>query len=130
MHCDLAELRGYHYHTGVVFSALVPGQGDAIAWGGRYDNIAAAFDNPRPATGFSTDLKKLLSITTLAPGKTNAIMAPYDATDDTLQKEIKSLRASGECVIALLPNQESTAIDMSCDRVLIKLKGSWTVSKA
>ncbi|MFV1982925.1 MAG: ATP phosphoribosyltransferase regulatory subunit [Thiohalomonadales bacterium] len=130
VHCDLAELRGYHYHTGVVFSALVAGQGDAIAWGGRYDNIAAAFNNPRPATGFSTDLKKLFSITTLSQNTINGILAPHDITDNALQKEIKSLRSAGECVITLLPNQKSTAIDMACDRVLVKQKGSWKVTKA
>ncbi len=130
VHCDLAELRGYHYHTGVVFSALVAGQGDAIAWGGRYDNIAAAFNNPRPATGFSTDLKKLLSIAKLSPNTINGILAPYDITDTTLQKEIKSLRSAGECVITLLPNQKSTANDLLCDRVLVKQKGSWQITKA
>lgn len=25
IHIDLAELRGYHYHTGVLFAAYVPG---------------------------------------------------------------------------------------------------------
>ncbi len=133
VHCDLAELRGYHYHTGVVFSALVPGQGDAIAWGGRYDNIAAAFDNPRPATGFSTDLKKLLSITKSSPNTTSAksnILAPYDVFDAELQMDIKTLRSAGECVIVLLPNQKSTAKELNCDRILVKQNGGWTVAKA
>ncbi|VAW98775.1 ATP phosphoribosyltransferase regulatory subunit [hydrothermal vent metagenome] len=129
LHCDLAELRGYHYHTGVVFSTLVAGQGDAIAWGGRYDNIAAAFDNPRPATGFSTDLKKLMSIQNKKVNTKNNIMAPYDISDKSLQKEIKSLRLVGECVITQLPNQKTTAIDMGCDRVLEKQKDAWIVSK-
>jgi ATP phosphoribosyltransferase regulatory subunit len=130
IHCDLAELRGYHYHTGVVFSALTAGQGDAIAWGGRYDDIAAAFNNPRPATGFSTDLKKLLSISSLAASNSSAIMAPYDINDELLQKEIKTLRSAGECVLTLLPKQKSTASDMGCDRVLKKQKDVWVVTKA
>ncbi|MFV2060551.1 MAG: ATP phosphoribosyltransferase regulatory subunit [Gammaproteobacteria bacterium] len=130
IHCDLAELRGYHYHTGVVFSALAAGQGDAVAWGGRYDNIAAAFDNPRPATGFSTDLKKLLAISSLAASATKSIMAPYDINDEQLQNEIKALRASGECVITLLPMQKGNANDMGCDRALTKQKDAWVVSKA
>lgn len=53
---DLGELRGYHYHTGVVFAVFVPGVGQAIAQGGRYDDIGADFGRARPATGFSTDL--------------------------------------------------------------------------
>ncbi len=130
LHCDLAELRGYHYHTGVVFSVLVAGQGDAIAWGGRYDNIAAAYDNPRPATGFSTDLKKLMSIQNIATTVKNGIMAPHDFNDALLQKEIKSLRLAGECVITLLPKQKTTPIEMGCDRVLQKQKDVWVISKA
>jgi len=39
VHCDLAELRGYHYHTGVMFAAFVPGMGQEVARGGRYDDI-------------------------------------------------------------------------------------------
>ncbi|MCK5263361.1 MAG: ATP phosphoribosyltransferase regulatory subunit, partial [Gammaproteobacteria bacterium] len=54
---DLAELHGYHYQTGVVFAAFVPGTGEAIARGGRYDDIGQIFGRARAATGFSTDLK-------------------------------------------------------------------------
>jgi len=133
LHCDFAELRGYHYHTGMVFSVLVPGQGDAIAWGGRYDNIAAAFNNPRPATGFSTDLKKLLSITTTTPDISSAIMAPYDVSDEQLQKQISLLRSKGERVIMQLPyaksNLRSAANELNCDRELKKQKDSWVVVK-
>ncbi|MBI3067416.1 MAG: ATP phosphoribosyltransferase regulatory subunit, partial [Betaproteobacteria bacterium] len=56
---DLAELRGYHYHSGVVFSAYAPGWPDALALGGRYDEVGKAFGRPRPATGFSMDLREL-----------------------------------------------------------------------
>ncbi|MEK9712929.1 MAG: ATP phosphoribosyltransferase regulatory subunit, partial [Thalassolituus sp.] len=57
--CDLTELRGYDYHTGLVFAAYVPGYGDAVAQGGRYDETGAVFGRARPATGFSADLKVL-----------------------------------------------------------------------
>ncbi|MBM4228483.1 MAG: ATP phosphoribosyltransferase regulatory subunit, partial [Gammaproteobacteria bacterium] len=53
VHVDLAELRGYHYHTGIMFGAYTPSLGRAIAWGGRYDNVGAWFGRARPATGFS-----------------------------------------------------------------------------
>src|SRR5690606_34579391 len=56
LYFDLGELRGYHYHTGVVFAVFVPGVGQSIAQGGRYDDIGADFGRARPATGFSTDL--------------------------------------------------------------------------
>jgi ATP phosphoribosyltransferase regulatory subunit len=56
---DLAELRGYHYHSGVVFDAYCEGVTGAIARGGRYDEVGRAFGRPRPATGFSINLRSL-----------------------------------------------------------------------
>ena len=58
---DLAELAGYGYHNGPVFTAYQPSQGSAIARGGRYDGIGGAFGRARPATGFDGSLKQLLS---------------------------------------------------------------------
>jgi len=58
---DLAELRGYHYHSGVVFDAYCDGVGGAVARGGRYDEVGKAFGRARPATGFSIDLRGLSS---------------------------------------------------------------------
>jgi ATP phosphoribosyltransferase regulatory subunit len=62
---DLAELRGYHYHSGVVFDAYCDGAGGAasfpVARGGRYDEVGKAFGRARPATGFSIDLRGLVS---------------------------------------------------------------------
>ena len=59
---DLAELRGYHYHTGLVFAAYVAGCGQALANGGRYNDVGAVFGRARPATGFATDLKALMTM--------------------------------------------------------------------
>ncbi|MEO8143643.1 MAG: ATP phosphoribosyltransferase regulatory subunit [Betaproteobacteria bacterium] len=63
---DLAELRGYHYHSGVVFDAYCDGgAGTAsvpIARGGRYDEVGKAFGRPRAATGFSIELRSLASV--------------------------------------------------------------------
>ena len=61
---DLAELRGYHYHSGVVFDAYCNGVTGAVARGGRYDEVGKAFGRPRPATGFSIELRSLASIKT------------------------------------------------------------------
>jgi ATP phosphoribosyltransferase regulatory subunit len=63
IHVDLAELRGYRYHTGMVFAAFVTGHGREIARGGRYDGVGHEFGAPRPATGFSADLNELLRLT-------------------------------------------------------------------
>jgi ATP phosphoribosyltransferase regulatory subunit len=56
---DLAELRGYHYHSGVVFDAYCKGVAGTIARGGRYDEVGKAFGRSRPATGFSINLRSL-----------------------------------------------------------------------
>ena len=56
---DLAELRGYGYHSGVVFAAYSGGRSHAIAQGGRYDEVGRVFGRARPATGFSLDLREL-----------------------------------------------------------------------
>ena len=58
---DLAELRGYHYHSGVVFDAYCNGVSGAVARGGRYDDVGRAFGRPRAATGFSIELRSLAS---------------------------------------------------------------------
>ena len=62
---DLAELRGYGYHSGVVFAAYAGGRSRAIALGGRYDEVGKVFGRARPATGFSLDLRELIEV---APG--------------------------------------------------------------
>ena len=73
---DFSELRGYHYHTGIVFTAYAPGHGQGIAFGGRYDDIGSAFGRARPATGFSTDIKILLGLSNLALESRMGIYAP------------------------------------------------------
>jgi ATP phosphoribosyltransferase regulatory subunit len=60
---DLAELRGYHYHSGVVFDAYCDGVEGPVARGGRYDEVGKAFGRPRAATGFSIELRDLASAT-------------------------------------------------------------------
>ncbi len=59
---DLAELRGYGYHSGMVFAAYSQGRNRAIALGGRYDEVGKVFGRARPATGFSLDLRELVEI--------------------------------------------------------------------
>ncbi len=128
LHFDLAELRGYHYHTGVVFSAYVAGEGQAIAQGGRYDDIGKVFGRARPATGFSTDLRKVLSLQAAAPAGDRGIFAPSSAgngDDAALQAAIASLRAAGERVIQALPGQPGGAAEMGCDRVLVLQGDAW-----
>jgi ATP phosphoribosyltransferase regulatory subunit len=54
---DFSDIRGYQYHSGLIFSAYSPDYSTAIAQGGRYDNIK----NDRPATGVSMDLRYIIN---------------------------------------------------------------------
>ncbi len=124
LYFDLSELRGYHYHTGLVFAALVPGWGQAVANGGRYDHVGEVFGRARPATGFSTDLKALITLSTATErNEVGAILAP---ADDALElwRAVQSLRAAGEQVIYALPQQAAPA---HCDRQLVLRDGQWCV---
>ena len=62
LHIDLADLTGYHYQNGAIFSVFTAGEPSAIGNGGRYDGIGKAFGRARPATGFSLDLRQLASV--------------------------------------------------------------------
>ena len=126
LHFDLAELRGYHYHTGLVFAAFVPGHGEAVAQGGRYDGIGEVYGHPRPATGFSTDLKTLVALGDAADDESmGGIFAPSEG--EGLEDEIWALRASGYRVVRELPGQSGGAAEVGCDRVLALVSGRWEV---
>jgi ATP phosphoribosyltransferase regulatory subunit len=126
LHFDLAELRGYHYQTGVVFAAFVPGHGQEIARGGRYDEIGRAFGGARPATGFSTDLETLIMLAPRQTDQEGAIFAP-NADDAALQAIIADLRCQGQRVCMELPGQSGTAQEMGCDRILVQSDGTWQI---
>ena len=123
---DLAELRGYHYHTGMVFAAFVPSIGREIARGGRYDNIGAVFGRARPATGFSADLKLLTSLSkkTGIQSQRALIFAPC-VDDAALNETIRALRADHQALIQQLPNQIGTAQDLRCTAILEFVNHQW-----
>ena len=123
---DLAELRGYRYYTGVVFSAFVAGQGQAIAQGGRYDGIGRAFGRARAATGFSTDLRRLLRLAPVDDAGAKGILAPHTGMPG-LDEMMTKLRAAGECVVARLPGDSLPASALGCDRELVEQGGQWIV---
>ena len=128
LYFDLGELRGYHYHTGVVFAAFVPAVGQAIAQGGRYDDIGADFGRARPATGFSTDLKTLVTLGRMPLGEEPAGIWAPDSHDVYLWQAVRRLRADGERVVQALPGQElSEAVQAHCDRQLVLHEGRWQV---
>ena len=126
---DLCELRGYRYHTGLVFAAYVPGHGRALANGGRYDDMGAVFGRARAATGFSSDLKALLQLLPEnTDGESGAICAPLSAAkaadEPALRRKVEELRAAGEVVIASLAGET----DPRCDRRLVAGRdGGWRI---
>jgi len=127
VHFDLAELRGYHYKTGVVFAAFVPGWGQEVARGGRYDHIGSVFGRARPAVGFSADLKGLLRHGQRAPRtEPPAILAPW-SNDPALQEEVARLRRGGRRVIAELPGQAVASAESGCGERLVHHGGRWTL---
>ncbi|HEB83318.1 MAG TPA: ATP phosphoribosyltransferase regulatory subunit, partial [Gammaproteobacteria bacterium] len=126
MHFDLAELHGYHYKTGVVFAAFVPQLGQAIARGGRYDDIGRVFGRARAATGFSTDLKILSRLSGKQFAANEKIFAPAD-NDVDLKAAINKLRNEGRVVIEELPGQKGGAVAMGCTGALEKIDGEWKV---
>jgi ATP phosphoribosyltransferase regulatory subunit len=129
LYFDLGELRGYHYHTGVVFAAFVPGVGQSIAQGGRYDDIGADFGRARPATGFSTDLKTLVSLGQMQLGEQPAGIWAPDNHDVFLWQAVQRLRGEGSRVVQALPGQElSDAHEAGCDRQLLLRDGRWQVA--
>lgn len=122
---DLVELRGYQYHTGLVFAAYLPGVGHAVANGGRYDGIGEAFGRARPATGFSANIQAMLGY--VEPKTKEVILAPIENDVEkaqSLQKSIKQLRDSGKVVIQALPESKSPAV---CSSVLEHCDGSWQI---
>lgn len=119
---DLAELRGYHYHSGLVFTAYVAGWANAVAQGGRYDEVGKSFGRARPATGFSMDLREIAAIAPRVEPAA-AIVAPL-ADDSALHKAVERLRAQGEVVIVALPGHQSRA-----QRRLVLRDGAWRVEQ-
>lgn len=125
---DLGELRGYHYHTGIVFAAFIPAVGREIARGGRYDNIGQIFGRARAATGFSADLRILVNLyrASVSQSRKTIIFAP-SVDDPDLSIQIRDLRAQGNTVIEHLPNQSGKPQDLGCTAVLEKQDSHWVV---
>lgn len=139
LYVDLSDLRGYHYHSGMVFAGYCEGHSTAMVLGGRYDGVGAAFGRARPATGFSLDIRELCRLATVAPVSA-AVFAPAlpaDASADiraSRAQAIQALRANGERVIDALPGEAQTPSTGDvvysggvCDRILLQMQGKWVV---
>lgn len=120
---DLSELRGYHYHTGLVFAAYTPKSAAEIAKGGRYDHIGEAFGRARPATGFSADLKALVGFVVDTPVQARIYAPP--STDNALCQVIAELRQQGRIVIQALAGDSCSPTELGCQQQLIQLSSGW-----
>ena len=120
---DLADSSGYAYYSGVRFAAYARGASDAIARGGRYDEVGAIFGRNRPAVGFGLDVKDL-ALLSPPPASGEPIVAPR-SDDIALRQAVRALRERGEIVVAAL--EESGA--GSAGRKLVSSDGRWVVAQ-
>jgi ATP phosphoribosyltransferase regulatory subunit len=122
---DLSDMSGYAYYSGLRFAVYAHGSSDALARGGRYDEVGAIFGRNRPAAGFSLDLKALAEVArpTALPA---AIRAPW-SEDAGLRAEVRRLRESGEIVVSMLPGQGAESQAFHCDRELRLQGGHWVL---
>ena len=129
LYFDLAELRGYEYHTGVVFAALTPAFGQALAKGGRYDDIGKVFGRARPATGFSADLKILAELSDQPQQQTDGIAMPLEANLSGQQRQElwhkqTQLRQQGQRLVAQLQQQGKPE---QCSQELVWKNQAWVI---
>ncbi len=120
VYIDLAELRGFQYHTGLVFAAYLEGFGAAVAKGGRYDNVGSVFGRERAATGFAFDLKALTAASAPDAIPEAWISAP-ESSDPDLAARVRELRQSGRTVATVLGGKP----DPRCREVLVRDKDRW-----
>jgi len=124
VYVDLTELRGFRYHTGLVFAVYLEGRGSAVAKGGRYDNIGAVFGRDRPATGFAIDLKGLIDDAAPMEPALPPVIAPV-SDDRLLRGAVAALRASGRTVVVDL---ESGATALDGQRLVLQ-DGEWIIER-
>lgn len=122
---DLADMRGYRYHSGVIFAAYTAGYANALVRGGRYDEVGAAFGRPRPATGFSMDLREVSAFVGVPQPSAAAIGAPW-GEQPGLAQAVAELRRRGEIVVQL--PEGDPGLRAACDRALVREGAAWVVA--
>ncbi|MFM8768369.1 MAG: ATP phosphoribosyltransferase regulatory subunit [Rubrivivax sp.] len=123
---DLADMGGYDYYSGVRFAVYAPGCADALARGGRYDEVGAVFGRNRPAVGFSLDLKALALLSEDQSEPRHAIRAPW-ADDPALKAAVRRLRDAGETVVFDFPGSAAEECGRTFDRELMCVAGQWVM---
>ena len=123
---DLADSTGYAYYSGARFAVYARGASDAIARGGRYDEVGAIFGRNRPAVGFGLDIKDLALLSAAPPAPTS-VQAP-GRHDAGLRAAMRELRARGEIVVADLDGEGADAAEAGARR-LVDTGGRWAVAE-
>jgi ATP phosphoribosyltransferase regulatory subunit len=122
---DLSDMGGYAYYSGPRFAIYGAGFSDALARGGRYDEVGAIFGRNRPAVGFSLDLKALAEAAPAMPPAA-AVLAPWSEAPE-LRAAVRRLREQGETVLSVLPGHNPEAQAFECDRELVHVSGHWVL---
>lgn len=122
---DLGDMGGYAYYSGTRFAIYGAAANEALARGGRYDEVGAVFGRNRPAVGFSLDLKALAEVAPAQP-VAGAIRAPW-GEDAALRTSVRRLREAGETVLAVLPGEQPETQAFDCDRELVEVGGRWVL---
>jgi ATP phosphoribosyltransferase regulatory subunit len=120
---DLGDMSGYTYYSGPRFALYAGAGSDALARGGRYDEVGSIFGRKRPAVGFSLDLKVLAERTGAEPARA-AIRAAW-GEDSALRAAVRRLRDAGEAVVYSLPGHAEDPPSDGCDRELVHIGGQW-----
>ncbi len=122
---DLSDMSGYAYYSGTRFAVYGGASSDALARGGRYDEVGAVFGRRRPAVGFSLDLKLLAEHAPERP-RASAVRAPW-GEDLKLRAAVRRLRELGETVVCVLPGHENEGQEFDCDRELVAVDDQWVL---
>jgi len=122
---DLADMSGNAYYSGPRFAIYAAGCSEALARGGRYDEVGAIFGRNRPAVGFSLDLKSLAEVAGAAAAPA-AVLAPW-GEDLALRAAVRRLREQGEIVVSALPGHTSQEQAFAADRELVCVGGRWVL---
>jgi len=126
---DATELRGYHYHTGLVFAVYAPNFAMPLAKGGRYDGVGQAFGHARPATGFSCDL---YTLTGYLPKDVQKVIVAPAGRDVDLLAAMTSARADGHVVVQALSDVNKSfdplQVNQYATHLLIKNQSGWAIT--
>lgn len=95
---DLAEARGDGYYTGATFTVVCEGAGEAVASGGRYDELLGRYGAAAPATGCAVALEVLEELVTrraAAPAEEGARRVAVSGPAGRRRAVAAALRAEG-----------------------------------